>query len=111
MTGKKFDDDKPMLATFYPDFANAYKGLIAVATHGAKKYDEDRNNPNWQNLENADERLKNSLFRHLDKYLTGEDIDIESGQSHLAHIIWNACILYELELRNARTARTTVAGL
>lgn len=98
--GKKFDEDKPMFATFYPDMAIAVEAFTAVATHGAKKYNEDREIPNWSVLPDAVPRIKNSMMRHIHKYLTGEDMDIESGQSHLAHIIWNASILLNLEKKN-----------
>lgn len=101
-TGKKFDDGKPKLATFYKDFATAYKAIVAVAEYGANKYKEQGEKRNWEDLDNSIPRLKNALFRHLDKYLTGEDTDMESGHPHLAHLIWNACILYELETRKSK---------
>lgn len=97
MEGIKYDNEKPQLAAFYPDFAKAYRAMVEVAQYGAGKYKEERENPNWLNVENSTERYKNSLFRHLDKYLTGEYNDKESGHSHLAHILWNAAILYQLE--------------
>lgn len=39
---------------------------------------------------------------------------MESGHSHLAHLIWNACILYELETRKSKEPVSTpreIAGL
>lgn len=105
--GKKFDEDKPMFATYYPDFSDAFEAFTSVATYGAKKYDEDRETPNWSVLPDALPRLKNSLMRHVHKYLIGEEIDTESGQSHLAHIIWNAGILLKLERKSERK----IAGL
>ena len=92
--GKKYDGDKPMLAQFYKHFANAYKALVDVATYGFKKYNEDLADPNWKKI--SIERYEDALFRHYSEYLTGNKTDSESGKQHLAHLIWNACVLYEL---------------
>ena len=92
--GKKYDNDKPMLAQFYKHFANSFKALVDVATYGFKKYNEDLTDPNWKKI--SIERYEDALFRHYSEYLIGNKKDEESGKSHLAHIIWNACVLYEL---------------
>jgi hypothetical protein len=100
--GKKYDDNKPMLAQFYKHFSNAYHALVDVATYGFKKYNEDLTDPNWKKV--SIERYEDALFRHFSAYLTGDKIDKESGKSHLAHLIWNACVLYELnEVKNENT--------
>src|SRR5574344_386842 len=85
--GKKYDNDKPMLAQFYKHFHNAYNALVEVATYGFKKYNEDLTDPNWKKV--SIERYEDALFRHFSSYLTGDKIDKESGKSHLAHLIWN----------------------
>lgn len=92
--GRKDDKGKLMLAQFYKHFSNAYKGMVDCAMYGFKKYNEDIKDPNWK--KNNIEQYEDALFRHFDKYLTGEKIDDESKKEHLAHIIWNACVLYEL---------------
>ena len=92
--GKKYDNDKPMLAQFFKHFSKAYNALVEVATYGFKKYNEDLTDPNWRKI--SVERYEDAMFRHFSSYLTGEKIDNESGKSHLAHMIWNACVLYEL---------------
>ena len=100
--GRKDDSGKLMLAQFYKHFPNAYKAMVETAMYGFKKYHENIKDPNWK--KNSIERYEDALFRHFDKYLTGEVIDSESGKSHLAHIIWNACVLYELnEVQNENT--------
>lgn len=99
-SGKKYDDNKPMLAQFYKHFPNAYGALVDVATYGFNKYNEDLKDPNWKKIEI--ERYEDALFRHFSAYLTGEKFDPESGKEHLAHIIWNACVLYELNLTNRK---------
>ena len=100
--GKKYDNDKPMLAQFFKHFSKAYNALIEVATYGFKKYNEDLTDPNWRKI--SIERYEDAMFRHFSSYLTGEKIDNESGKSHLAHMIWNACVLYELnEVKHENT--------
>lgn len=92
--GKKDNEGKPMLAQFYKHFPNAYYALVDVATYGFKKYNEDINDPNWK--KNEIWEYEDALFRHFTSYLNGEVLDKESGKSHLSHLIWNACVLYEL---------------
>lgn len=92
-TGKKLDTEKPRMADFYPDISKAFEAFVDVAEYGAKKYGEGRVQRNWQNLPNAIPRFKNALMRHVHSYMSGEIIDVESGKSHLAHIIWNCAIL------------------
>ena len=92
--GKKYDDNKPMLAQFYKHFSNAYAALVGVATYGFKKYNEDLKDPKWKKI--SIERYEDALFRHFSAYLQGDIIDKESEKEHLAHLIWNACVLYEL---------------
>ena len=100
--GLKYNEGKPMLAQFYKHFANAYKALVDVATYGFKKYHENIKDPNWK--KNSIEDYEDALFRHYSEYLIGHKTDNESGKSHLAHIIWNACVLYELnEVQNENT--------
>lgn len=99
-TGKKYDDDKPKLAEFYTDMKETIEAFVGVAQYGADKYDENRETPNWSVLSDAVPRIKNSMMRHVHKYLCGETIDRESGHPHLAHLIWNAGMLLKLEKPN-----------
>ena len=92
--GKKYNEGKPMLAQFYKHFPNAYKAMVDNATYGFVKYEEDLTDPNWK--KNEIWEYEDALFRHFTSYLEGEKIDKESGKKHLAAVIWNACVLYEL---------------
>lgn len=92
--GKKYNEGKLMLAQFYKHFPNAYKAMVDNATYGFEKYKEDINDPNWK--KNEIWEYEDALFRHFTSYLEGEKIDKESGKKHLAAVIWNACVLYEL---------------
>lgn len=67
-----------------------------VITFGKNKYSED----NWKKSTNTQNYI-NALIRHLMAYLQGEDIDPESGISHLGHIGCNiAFLLYFYALVN-----------
>ena len=92
--GRKDDSGKLMLAQFYKHFPNAYKAMVDNAMYGFKKYNEDINDPNWK--KNEIWEYEDALFRHFSEYLTGNLIDEESGKKHLAAVIWNAMVLYEL---------------
>lgn len=73
----KFDQEKTRfdLVPIEPlwDIANVF-------TYGSKKYDDH----NWRRGMRHG-RLYASLQRHLMDYWLGEDVDPESGYSHLAH--------------------------
>jgi len=40
-----------------------------------------------------------ALKRHLLKYLLGEKYDKETGCHHLAHVAWNALVIFSYDLR------------
>ena len=73
-----------------------------VGTFGAKKY-TDRG---WKEVNNGIERYLSAMLRHYFKFKNGEDLDNESGLTHLAHMAWNALAVLELyyEIRNKREA-------
>jgi hypothetical protein len=71
---------------------SSINALARVLTYGAEKYDAD----NWRR------GFKYStpygcLMRHLTAWQDGEDIDPESGLSHLDHAIANIAMLIEFE--------------
>lgn len=62
--------------------------MVRVLEFGAKKYFPW----NWaKGLPTVE--ICESLKRHLDAYLMGEDVDPESGLSHIGHIQCNALFL------------------
>lgn len=80
--------------------------LWELAEHygkGEAKYPTgDDGIPNWQhgyawNLSVA------ALLRHLSKFLQGEDIDEETGSSHLMGVIWHGIALRWFQLHNKGT--------
>lgn len=92
MSGIKFDQKKNRLELIPP---LAQDKIAEVFTFGAEKYD----NWNWAlGIDYA--RLYGSLMRHLTAWYAGEDLDPESGKSHLAHAGCNIMMLIEMfELR------------
>lgn len=75
--GKKYDSEKPAMALLSP------KGLEEEAkgmTYGAKKYGMY----NWRNGIVVT-RYISAALRHIFAFLRGEDLDPESGVSHLGH--------------------------
>jgi hypothetical protein len=62
--------------------------MVKVLEYGAKKYAPY----NWTKGLSVTE-ICESLKRHLDAYMEGEDTDPESGESHIGHIQCNAMFL------------------
>ena len=89
--GKKFDEGKPMLGLVDTTFIWA---IATIMTFGAKKYGAN----NWR-LGMDWHRPYDALQRHLTKWWDGEDVDLESGKSHLWHA---ACELMFLVWYEAR---------
>lgn len=78
MSGLKFDKDKPRFDLVDP---LAIEGLAKVLTAGAVKYGDN----NWRNGI-VYSRLIASLERHLNAFKRGEDVDAETGLSHIDHL-------------------------
>lgn len=68
--------------------------FVEVLTYGAEKYEVD----NWKKV--SEERYVDALFRHLNAWMQGEQIDKESGIHHLAHAGTN--ILFLMWFENQR---------
>ncbi len=84
----KFDDKKPPLGLIPPE---ALIEISEVFGFGAKKYGMN----NWR--DDGDKtswiRTYSSIQRHLNAWHSGEDVDPESGKSHLAHAATQIMIL------------------
>ena len=83
--GVKYDEGK-LRYDLIP--ADALAELAAACTMGAKKYEDNnwRKGISWS-------RPFAALMRHAWSWFRGEDIDPESGLSHLAHASWNCFTL------------------
>lgn len=84
-SGTKFDGDK-MRLDLIP--VEAREGLGRVLTFGAKKYDSH----NWRKGIKYS-RVISALHRHMAAFEKGEDLDPESGFSHIDHVLCNAAFL------------------
>lgn len=81
----KFDSGKAPVELVPPEFIEE---IALVLGHGAKKYGRDdwRKGLPWT-------RIYGSTMRHLLLWARGEDLDRESGMSHLAHAATNVMFL------------------
>ena len=87
--GIKYDGEKPKMHLLP---SKATLEVAKVLTFGANKYDEE----NWRKLDNLQSRYTSGALRHIFAHMDSEDIDPESGLSHLAHAI--CCLLFKLEI-------------
>jgi hypothetical protein len=86
-TGVKFDSSKTRY-DLLP--ASPLEQVARIYTFGANKY-SDRN---WEKGMKWS-RVFAACMRHMWAFWRGEDIDPESGQSHLAHAAFNVLALLE----------------
>ncbi len=87
--GRKFDAGKQRWSLV------PWHGLEAVGRvleFGAQKYGAD----NWRLVDGAERRYWDAAMRHMIAFGKGEDLDKETGESHLAHAV--CCLLFVLEL-------------
>lgn len=89
MSGIKHDGEKPRMDLISPI---AIEELARVLTFGAKKYDSW----NWSGGI-AYTRVLAAILRHTYAYLRGEDLDKETGLSHMASVMCNAMFLLHFE--------------
>lgn len=89
MEGVKYDSEKPRMHLLPP---KATLEVAKVLTFGAQKYDEE----NWRKLDRLQERYTSGALRHIFAHMDGEQLDPESGISHLAHAL--CCLLFKLEI-------------
>lgn len=83
----RFNDNKPQLS-YLLDAMPALKDMVEVMEFGSRKYARN----NWR-LGFPKDKLLDSMLRHIDAFYSGEDIDPESGKSHVGHIMCNAMFL------------------
>jgi hypothetical protein len=70
--------------------ASVLMDLGAVLGAGAEKYGDD----NWARGASW-RRYIGAAMRHLFDWASGQDLDPETGKSHLVHCMANLCFLYE----------------
>lgn len=94
--GLKFDGGKASWSLLMRGCAKALRAVVGVLDFGAKKYSAD----SWQQVENARERYKDALYRHLHQIeLRGFTArDPETGKLEWAHVACNALFLLTFAL-------------
>ena len=85
MSGTKYDQGKLRLELVPVE---ATESIAKAMTYGASKYGDW----NWSRGI-AHSRLFGAALRHMWAYYRGEDIDKESGNSHLAHALASLAML------------------
>lgn len=86
----KFDDNKSQHHLLIDEFIEE---MIKVRMMGSKKYKP------WDWLHGLEfSRYQDAIKRHLKDFNAGEDVDQESGYSHMAHIAISAMFLYTFQM-------------
>jgi hypothetical protein len=88
--GTKADGLKPRPTLLLRSMPDAVQSVIRILEYGAKKYDDN----NWKKVESH--RYDDAALRHILAYLSGEELDKETSESHLSHAI--TCLLFRLQL-------------
>lgn len=99
--GLKFDGGKASWSLLMRGCGRALRAVVGVLDFGAKKYAAD----SWQQVENARDRYKDALYRHLHQIeLRGFTArDPETGKLELAHVACNALFLLSFALMDEGT--------
>ena len=92
MVGRKDDNGKNRLDLLPWE---SLEEIGKVLTYGAGKYAPNA----WQTVPDAKERYEAALLRHFAAYKRGEQMDVESGLSHISHMGCNALFLIWFEGR------------
>ena len=85
----KADKGKLELSLVNPELV---KAVAEVRMYGTEKYGDSAN---WRKVE--PKRYVDALYRHLLAYIEGNEVDEESGLSHLAHMACNISFLLDKE--------------
>lgn len=71
----------------------AEKALAEVLTFGAAKYEPD----SWRDVKDGKRRYMAAALRHINAHRMGEELDEESGLTHLSHALTNLAFLVALD--------------
>ena len=85
----KADKGKLELSLVNPELV---KAVAEVRMYGTEKYGDSEN---WRKVK--PKRYVDALYRHLLAYIEGNEVDEESGLSHLAHMACNISFLLDKE--------------
>lgn len=92
--GRKSDQGKPRLGLIPPV---ALIRMGECLAYGAEKYGEGEVEANWRKVANGRARYLDATLRHLVAYMDGEEIDPESGITHIGHALCNLAFIAGLD--------------
>ena len=92
--GLKYDTEKLRYDLIPPEILEE---LAKVLTYGANKYEEH----NWEKGMKWS-RVFGALMRHMWSWWKGENVDPETGYSHLSHALCNIVFLVTYEQRKMK---------
>lgn len=84
--GVKYDGGKNRMSLLP---SGVLQEVLSVLEYGSKKYADN----NWQKVPEARTRYYDAMHRHIDAWWSGEEVDSETGKSHLSHAICCAMFL------------------
>ena len=84
--GLKYDQGKLRYDLVPP---HAIKAIADVLTYGADKYAPN----SWRTVSDGETRYTAAMMRHFEAYREGEELDPETGKSHLSHCLCNLTFL------------------
>lgn len=94
----KADTGKTMMSLLHVQFGELQKQVADVLTFGAEKYPKPPLHDSWRSVPGGRTRYTDGMLRHFHAYFVeGEEIDPESGMSHLAHIMCNLHFIFEID--------------
>lgn len=85
---KTYDENKPPLALLPPE---GMRAVARVQEYGHKKYGDFNNYRKGMEIS----RQASCIMRHVLAFMDGEDVDPESGESHIAHAATRAMFLLQ----------------
>jgi hypothetical protein len=100
---KKYDSEKTSFLGLPPWI---WWEALEVSKFGAKRYGRR----NWQQCTDVS-RYVDAMFRHLQCFLEGENIDPDSGLPHLAHALWNVAALRWFQINKTELMKDLEAFL
>lgn len=103
--GAKLDSGKLRPHLVFSGFANALDEVVKVGTDGAAKYSDN----GWREVPNGEQRYLDAMERHLQAFRKGEEHDPMSGSRHMAHVVWNALAVMELQAREVPVKRIHIS--
>jgi len=104
MVSKKNDIGKQRMGLLLQGCSRAVKAVASVLTFGALKYDDD----NWKGLADLEKRYVDAMYRHLNAWHEGEELDPESGLTHLSHAATNMMFLLQREQEQVSSTYTNI---